>query len=86
MTTKCIQQPAPGYADRIFTSSLVAWPGVTHIAGHDYAPVIEVALADRHGGGRSEGHGAGRVSRQPTAPENEPGRLLAEAPRLFFRG
>lgn len=45
MTTNCIQQPAPGYADRIFTSGLVAWPGVTHIADHDYAPVIRAALA-----------------------------------------
>ncbi|MBK3733759.1 hydroxylamine reductase [Azospirillum brasilense] len=45
MTTNCIQQPAPGYADRIFTSGLVAWPGVTHIAGHDYTPVIAAALA-----------------------------------------
>ena len=44
MTTNCIQQPAPGYADRIFTSGLVAWPGVTHVAGHDYAPVIAAAL------------------------------------------
>mgnify|MGYP001210675340 CR=1 FL=1 len=45
MTTNCIQQPAPGYADRIFTSGLVAWPGVTHITGHDYAPVIAAAQA-----------------------------------------
>lgn len=43
MTTNCIQQPAPTYADRIFTSGLVAWPGVTHIADHDYAPVIAAA-------------------------------------------
>lgn len=45
MTTNCIQLPAPGYVDRIFTSGLVAWPGVPHIADHDYAPVIAAANA-----------------------------------------
>ncbi len=45
MTTNCIQKPKVGYQDRIFTSGLVAWPGVRHIADHDYTPVIEAALA-----------------------------------------
>ncbi len=45
MTTNCIQKPAPGYFDRIFTSGIVAWPGVRHITGRDFAPVIESALA-----------------------------------------
>ncbi len=31
MTTNCIQRPAASYADRIFTTGLVAWPGVVHI-------------------------------------------------------
>jgi len=31
MTTNCIQKPTDGYKGRIFTSGLVAWPGVTHI-------------------------------------------------------
>ena len=31
MTTNCIQRPAVSYSDRIFTTGLVAWPGVTHI-------------------------------------------------------
>jgi hydroxylamine reductase len=44
MTTNCLQQPAV-YQDRIFTSGLVAWPGVTHIAGRDFSPVIKAALA-----------------------------------------
>jgi len=44
MTTNCIQRPQ-GYNDRIFTSGLVAWPGVTHIADGNFAPVIEKALA-----------------------------------------
>lgn len=32
MTTNCIQQPRPSYTDRIFTTGLVAWPGLQHIA------------------------------------------------------
>jgi hydroxylamine reductase len=47
MTTNCIQKPRAGYSDRIFTSGLVAWPGVRHITDHDFAPVIDAALAAR---------------------------------------
>ena len=45
MTTNCIQRPRESYKSRIFTSGLVAWPGVTHIADRDFTPVIEAALA-----------------------------------------
>ena len=45
MTTNCIQKPADSYNDRIFTSGLVAWPGVKHIDNGDFTPVIEAALA-----------------------------------------
>jgi len=46
MTTNCIQKPKDSYKDRIFTSGLVAWPGVTHIGrDRDFTPVIEAALA-----------------------------------------
>jgi hydroxylamine reductase len=46
MTTNCIQRPKEGYAGRIFTCGLVAWPGVTHIGpDRDFTPVIEAALA-----------------------------------------
>ena len=45
MTTNCIQKPAETYKARIFTSGLVAWPGVTHIADGNFTPVIEAALA-----------------------------------------
>jgi len=45
MTTNCIQEPADSYKGRIFTSGLVAWPGVKHCGNHDYKPVIEAALA-----------------------------------------
>ena len=46
MTTNCIQKPKESYLDRIFTSGLVAWPGVRHIGPErDFSPVIEAALA-----------------------------------------
>jgi hydroxylamine reductase len=45
MTTNCIQRPKESYKGRIFTSGLVAWPGVKHIEGGNFAPVIAAALA-----------------------------------------
>lgn len=45
MTTNCIQEPLSSYRDRIFTSGMVAWPGITHIGNHDFTPAIEKALA-----------------------------------------
>lgn len=45
MTTNCLQKPQDTYKDRIFTSGLVAWPGVTHITNRDFSPVIKAALA-----------------------------------------
>ena len=44
MTTNCIQKPKDTYMDHIFTTGLVGWPGVKHIAGKDFTPVIEKAL------------------------------------------
>jgi hydroxylamine reductase len=44
MTTNCIQKPKESYADNIFTTGLVGWPGVNHISGKDFTPVIEKAL------------------------------------------
>ena len=45
MTTNCIQKPKDSYKDNIFTTGLVGWPGVTHIADKDFTPVIEKALS-----------------------------------------
>jgi hydroxylamine reductase len=45
MTTNCIQKPRPSYAGRLFTSGLVAWPGVVLIAQRNFKPLIEAALA-----------------------------------------
>lgn len=44
MTTNCIQKPKETYKARIFTTGLVAWPGVVHIPDRDFSPVIEAAL------------------------------------------
>ena len=44
MTTNCIQKPLENYAGNIFTTGLVGWPGVPHIADKDFTPVIEKAL------------------------------------------
>ncbi|PKN29231.1 MAG: hydroxylamine reductase [Deltaproteobacteria bacterium HGW-Deltaproteobacteria-21] len=44
MTTNCIQKPQEVYKDNIFTTGLVGWPGVTHIAKKDFTPVIQKAL------------------------------------------
>ena len=45
MTTNCIQKPREAYQDRIFTTGLVGWPGVRHIADKNFSAVIEKALA-----------------------------------------
>ncbi|MGD0092439.1 MAG: hydroxylamine reductase [Planctomycetota bacterium] len=44
MTTNCLQQPLEAYKHRIFTSGLVAWPGVRHIADGNFAPVMRAAV------------------------------------------
>lgn len=50
MTTNCLQKPRESYKDRIFTTGLVGWPEVQHIADRkegkpkDFSPVIKKAL------------------------------------------
>ncbi|HEB69526.1 MAG TPA: hydroxylamine reductase [Desulfobulbus sp.] len=44
-TTNCIQKPREDYADRIFTTGLVGWPGIKHIEDKDFSAVIDKALA-----------------------------------------
>ena len=44
MTTNCIQKPRETYKDNIFTTGLVGWPGLTHIADKDFTAVINKAL------------------------------------------
>lgn len=44
-TTNCLMPPKPSYADRVFTSEAVAYPGVAHIGqDRDFSPVIAKAL------------------------------------------
>ena len=44
MTTNCIQKPTESYMENIFTTGLVGWPGVQHIADKDFSPAINKAL------------------------------------------
>lgn len=44
MTSNCIIDPTVGqYNDRIWTRSIVGWPGVKHLEGEDFGPVIAQA-------------------------------------------
>ncbi|MGL5597093.1 MAG: hydroxylamine reductase [Aeromonas sp.] len=46
MTSNCIIDPNVGdYSTRIFTRSIVGWPGVTHVEGDDFSAVIAKAQA-----------------------------------------
>ncbi len=44
-TTNCIQEPKESYKDRVFTGGTVGWPGVRHIEGIDFMPLIQRAQA-----------------------------------------
>lgn len=50
VTTNCIQQPRPAYADRLFTTGMVGWEGIPHIPNRrpgqpkDFSALIERAL------------------------------------------
>lgn len=49
MTSNCIQKPCESYADYIFTTGPVAWPGIKHIdegedGKKDFRPLIQAAL------------------------------------------
>lgn len=45
-TTNCLMPPKASYADRVFTTEVVAFPGTVHIGeDKDFTPVIEKALA-----------------------------------------
>jgi hydroxylamine reductase len=48
-TTNCLMIPRPSYADRVFTTAVVGFPGMTHIpeginGKKDFSPVIKKAL------------------------------------------
>jgi hydroxylamine reductase len=48
-TTNCILEPKPSYADRVFTTSVVGYPGIKHIPEatdgvKDFSPLIQKAI------------------------------------------
>ena len=47
-TTNCLMPPKADYADRVFTTAVVEYPGLVHIKDHahgkDFSPVIKKAL------------------------------------------
>lgn len=45
MTTNCLQKPRDTYKENIFTSGACGWPGVAHIDGYNFQPLIDRALA-----------------------------------------
>jgi len=45
MTTNCLQKPKDSYKDALFTSGVVGYNGVQHIADRNFTPVIEKALS-----------------------------------------
>jgi hydroxylamine reductase len=45
MTTNCIQRPQESYKGNIFTTGTVGYPGLPHIYGFDFKPIIEKALS-----------------------------------------
>jgi hydroxylamine reductase len=56
-TTNCLMPPRDSYLDRVFTTSSVGYPGLTHIgADKDFTRVIEKALAL---GGDTDSRGSG---------------------------
>lgn len=45
-TTNCLMPPKASYADRVFTTEVVAFPGIAHIDDRkDFTPVLEKALS-----------------------------------------
>lgn len=44
MTTNCIMRPKKDYAEHLFTSGMVGWPGIAHISDMNFQPVIDRAL------------------------------------------
>ncbi len=45
LTTNCLMPPKPSYIDRVYTTGLVSYPGVKHLANGKFAPLIDAALA-----------------------------------------
>jgi hydroxylamine reductase len=57
-TTNCLMPPKPSYIDRVFTTSVAEYPGVTHIGSDkNFSPVIKRAF-ELGGYDKSQGDGS----------------------------
>ncbi|WP_337995750.1 hydroxylamine reductase [Oleispirillum naphthae] len=45
ITTNCLMEPQPAYRGRLFTRSLVSWPGIAHLPERDFSAAIAAAQA-----------------------------------------
>jgi hydroxylamine reductase len=45
LTSNCLIKPQPKYRDRLWTLGPVGWPGIRHLGGHDFTPIVEQAKA-----------------------------------------
>jgi len=45
LTSNCLIKPQKTYSERLWTLGPVGWPGIRHIDGHDFTPIVEQALA-----------------------------------------
>ncbi|MDR0916211.1 MAG: hydroxylamine reductase [Oscillospiraceae bacterium] len=43
-TTNCLMPPKPSYSDRVFTTAVVDYPDLVHIADKNFAPVVAKAI------------------------------------------
>lgn len=43
VTTNCLMEPQAGYADRLFVTNQVGWPGTKRVEGRDFSQVIAAA-------------------------------------------
>jgi hydroxylamine reductase len=44
MTTNCLQRPQETYANNLFTTGLVGWPGIPHLKDRNFKPAVDRAL------------------------------------------
>lgn len=64
-TTNCLMPPTASYSDRVYTTELVAFPGLQHIgADKDFTPLIQKA---KELGGLPRGRAAARHQRRRSA-------------------
>ena len=86
-TTNCLMPPMKSYIDRVFTTGLVEFDGVTHVEGRDFSPVIAKALElggyenDIPGGTLTTGFGHGAVM---SVADKVIGAVKSGAIRHFF--